>query len=268
MATVLYWFSGTGNSLYAARKVAAGLDDCELLPMAELSERERVSPDHEIVGLVFPMYFEGLPNLVRSFADKLEINSDQYVFAVATFGGGPSWVAGELKQILKHQLDAVFMVPMPGNYLPLYDIASGKKVKKLLSAAESTLKKITEEIRDRNRSSGSDSLPGKLLYRLFHKKWSRTAPGKDAKFMVTSDCISCGLCASVCPVGNVMIVDGSPQWRHRCEECLACVHWCPERAILISRKTAGQKRYHHPEITSGDICVQNLNRKIKKNNSV
>lgn len=257
MTTVLYWFSGTGNSLYAARKLAAELNDCELVPMASLSDREKVSPEHEVVGLVFPMYYEGLPNLVRSFVDKLKTNSDQYVFAVATFGGGPSWVAGELKQILQDQLDAVFMVPMPGNYLPLYDIPSEKKVNKLLSAAEVTLNDIIDQVRDRRKSPGSDSFPGKLLYWLLHNKWSRKAPGKDARFSVTSDCISCGLCASVCPVCNVMMEDGSPRWQHRCEECLACVHWCPERAILISRKTSGQRRYHHPDITSADISSQN-----------
>lgn len=267
MATVLYWFSGTGNSLYAARTIAADLDDCELIPIAGLSDRERVSSEHEAVGLVFPMYYEGLPNLVRAFAGKLETNSDQYLFAMVTFGGGPSWVAGELKQILSDRLDAVFMVPMPGNYLPLYSIASEKKVNKLLKAAEGTLKTITEQVRGRRKLPGSDSFTGKLLYWLLHRKWSEKAPGKGARFTVTSACVSCGLCASVCPVGNVVMVDGSPNRRQRCEECLACVHWCPERAILISKKTADQKRYHHPGVTSSDISVQNRGRESKKEKS-
>lgn len=257
MATVLYWFSGTGNSFYAARTIAAGLEDCELVPIAELSDKELVSPEHEAVGLVFPMYYEGLPNLVSTFAAKLETNFDQYLFAVVTFGGGPSWVAGALKQILQDRLDAVFMVPMPGNYLPLYNVASDKKIKQLLSAAEYTLKKITDQVRDRRRSPGSDSFPGKLLHRLLYRKWSEKAPGKDVRFTVTSACVSCGLCASVCPVGNIIMADGIPHWQHRCEQCLACVHWCPERAILISKKTAGQRRYHHPGVTSADISVQN-----------
>ena len=36
MKTIIYYFTGTGNSLAAAKKIAAALKDCELVPIASL----------------------------------------------------------------------------------------------------------------------------------------------------------------------------------------------------------------------------------------
>jgi MinD superfamily P-loop ATPase len=49
------------------------------------------------------------------------------------------------------------------------------------------------------------------------------------------------------------MVDGRPTWHHRCEQCFACLQWCPEEAIQFGTETAGKDRYHHPDVTLADM---------------
>ncbi|MDR3121471.1 MAG: flavodoxin, partial [Clostridiales bacterium] len=38
-----------------------------------------------------------------------------------------------------------------------------------------------------------------------------------------------------------------------CEQCMACIQFCPKRAINYRDKTQKRKRYHHPDITAQDL---------------
>ena len=44
-----------------------------------------------------------------------------------------------------------------------------------------------------------------------------------------------------------------PEWYHRCEQCFACLQWCPSKAIEFGPGMEGKKRYHHPDITVRDM---------------
>jgi MinD superfamily P-loop ATPase len=39
------------------------------------------------------------------------------------------------------------------------------------------------------------------------------------------------MCQSVCPVNNVKICNGRPKWLHKCELCMACINYCPQKTI-------------------------------------
>ena len=112
MKTVIYYFTGTGNSLAAARKIAAALGDTELVPIASLAGTHgEIAPGAERVGIAFPVYFAGLPAMVASFAARLRPGQARYVFAVATYGGSGAASAllqldGILRQHAVRGLDA------------------------------------------------------------------------------------------------------------------------------------------------------------------
>jgi len=88
MKTILYYFTGTGNSLAAAKKIAAALGDCELVPIASLKDRAgKIVPAADRVGIVCPVYDAGLPVIVKEFAERLDIGAVPYVFGIITFDG-------------------------------------------------------------------------------------------------------------------------------------------------------------------------------------
>ena len=75
----------------------------------------------------------------------------------------------------------------------------------------------------------------------------------DRDFWVDAKCSGCGTCAKVCPVGNIVMAEGRPHWRHACVQCLACIQWCPTQALQYGKKTPNYPRYHHPEATLKDM---------------
>jgi hypothetical protein len=51
------------------------------------------------------------------------------------------------------------------------------------------------------------------------------------------------------------MADGRPVWRHHCEYCLACFHWCPREAIESS-VLKSELKYHHPEVRAADMFLR------------
>jgi flavodoxin len=148
MKTMIYYFTGTGNSLAAAKKIAAVLGDCDLVPIASLQNiTGDITPPTDRVGIINPVYFAGLPVMVAEFARRLDLSQAKYVFSVVTFGGsGASPALQQLDDILKKRkgrgLDASFMVKMPGNYILMYGSPAGIKREKLLLAADKQIADI------------------------------------------------------------------------------------------------------------------------------
>lgn len=89
-----------------------------------------------------------------------------------------------------------------------------------------------------------DKTEMQLIYRL------------DASFASNANCTGCGLCAAVCPVRNITMVDGRPQWNHRFENCLACYNLCPYKAI-DSGLAHKDYYYLHPGYSARDARMQN-----------
>ena len=77
----------------------------------------------------------------------------------------------------------------------------------------------------------------------------------DKSFWVDEKCNACAICRSICPCGNIALEAGKPVWLHHCEQCLACIQWCPREAIQFGKKTPRYERYHHPEVTLQDMLA-------------
>jgi MinD superfamily P-loop ATPase len=86
----------------------------------------------------------------------------------------------------------------------------------------------------------------------------------DQAFQADENCNGCGVCARVCPVSNIRMVDDRPVWQHRCEQCFACLQWCSQEAIQFGSKTSGGKRYHHPDVKLADMLHLTPRRKVAK----
>ena len=57
-------------------------------------------------------------------------------------------------------------------------------------------------------------------------------------------CTGCGLCASRCPAGNLLLVRGRPVPQARCMFCYRCVNLCPRQAITVCYDRTVKVQYH------------------------
>jgi flavodoxin len=89
MKKTIYYFSGTGNSLYVAKKIQEQLRDAELIQITSKEQDRRPSIASDVLGFVFPVYAWGPPKLVEEFIKTAQFNAPDYLFAVATNAGGP-----------------------------------------------------------------------------------------------------------------------------------------------------------------------------------
>ena len=254
MNTIIYYFTGTGNSLAVAKKIAAVLGDCELVPVASLQiTTGDITPRADRVGIISPVYFAGLPLMVAGFAGRLDLSKAKYVFSIVTFGGsgaGPALrqLDGILKKRREHGLDAGFTVKMPGNYILMYESPKGAKRENILAMADAQIAEVAAAItRNEIRKLPSFFLSG-ILHAIAYPRFASHVHEDDRKFSVNEKCTSCGTCAAICPAANIEIIDGKPVWKHHCELCCGCIHLCPTEAIQAGSRTAARKRYHNPSV--------------------
>jgi len=269
MKTKIYYFTGTGNSLAAAKKIASGLEDCELVPIASMMETPGdIQPSADRVGIVCPVYFMGLPAMVALFAARLDLSNVHYTFSVVTCGGGGGEsTLAQLNKILKRRsargLSAGYFVVMPGNYILMYESPTGKKQETILTSANEEIKKITEEIVQCREQPLPRSFVSGLLHTLLYSRFISGVHKKDQKFSVNEDCTSCGICAAICPAKNIELVDKKPVWKQHCELCCGCINLCPTKAIQTGKKTVGRARYRNPDVSIPELRTSGEGRSVE-----
>ena len=271
MNTILYYFSGTGNSLVVARDLAAALGNTTLISIpralqapvagaAGAAAAADAAVAADAVGIVFPVYAWGLPRIVTDFISSRTWHGIPYLFAVCTCGGFPGGTLAQAGRALRAHggnLSAGFSIVMPGNYTALYGAIAEAKQQKLFERACARVAEIAVMIKERRNRKLEKSfflvnwLTG-FLYKFGMPKF-KTA---DIKFWVMDTCTHCGLCVKVCPRFNIDLKDGRPQWHGDCEQCMACLQWCPVEAVQFGQATKKRKRYHHPAVKAKDLFVK------------
>lgn len=244
---MIFYFSGTGNSLAAAKALLAKGE--ALVNMAEANREGRFTyqaAEGEAVGFVFPVYFYSLPMVVIDFLDRLQLKDATYLYAVITCGGGISQAGAVLKKKLSGrglQLDYVRELLMPDNYILLYP-NKAEGVAECLSKADESLKAIRNDIENRRKLRiGTNTLISDTMAAVYRQA------RKTKRFNVLSSCVGCGLCEKNCPEGVISLASGRPVWtKEKCTQCLACINRCLVRAIQYGKRTRKQGRYVHPEL--------------------
>lgn len=119
MLTEIYYFSGTGNSLYVARELQKRLPESDLVPIVRQLREDTFKTTADTVGLVFPNFCLTVPIPLHNFLKKVDVTSARYLFALCTRGGTPSDAFDYINALLKRQgrrLDAQINVTMPWNH--------------------------------------------------------------------------------------------------------------------------------------------------------
>lgn len=263
MKTTIYYFSGTGNSLAAAKKIATALGDCELVPVASLVDTPgRIVPAADRVGIVCPVYDSGIPVIVKVFAERLDLGAVPYAFGIVTMGrlgvSALHQLSGILEAGCNKKLTAAFAVRMPGNFPPVGVPPVGKKQEVILKKADAELAAIASAIRKGQTVPPSFAPVSTLLHYILYRPFSKNVHGMGTSFSVEDTCTSCGTCVTVCPAGNLRMENDRPVFLDRCELCCACLNFCPAEAIQLNffRGTKDRGRYRHPDLKIDDMKSQ------------
>lgn len=260
---MIFYFSGTGNSLYVAKDLAKNNNET-LISISALVRENKASyqytlKDDEAVGFVYPIYAWAPPKMVLEFIEKLEFKNykDNYIFSVATCGANIGNTVKIIEKILenkKMELNSAFSVAMPSNYIIMGDVEAKEEQNKKLSAVDIELKDINEAIGKRvtgmyDIEKGSFSwVRTSIINTLFSKAISTK------KFYADDKCTGCGICEKVCNCGTIK-VDKKPVWGDKCVQCLACVNLCPAKAIQYGKSTESKGRYKNPKISLEELKI-------------
>jgi len=249
MNTTIYYFTGTGNSLKVAKDLAIQLKDTELIQISKNNLEAKTKADK--IGIVFPVYFSGLPLMVKDFLEKLKIDKKTYVFAIPTCGRSPGRAIKQIQDILKLkeiELSSAFTVIMPGNYQIMYSPASLEKQKQIFTEEQTNIVAIAESInKGKIVKLNAKGILDAVIYSFF-KPYKQ-----DKNFRVDTKCNGCSTCSKVCPADNIKIVDKKPVWQNKCEQCMACMQWCPQQSIQYKKNTINRGRYQNPDIKLPEI---------------
>ena len=98
---MIYYFTGTGNSQAAAGFFSSRMGE-DMKSMAEAIKKKEFTceiGENETLGLVFPVYYWGLPTVVVHFLSHLKLTGKRpYVWAVITCGSGTGAADRQHKQ--------------------------------------------------------------------------------------------------------------------------------------------------------------------------
>jgi ferredoxin len=256
MESTIFYYTGTGNSLWVARTLAKLLGDTQLISISNWM-KEKKPVYSSCIGLVFPVHMWGVPSPIIKFISEIKSFTPKYLFAITVDAGQVANTLVQLQNTLKKiglTLNCGYEIKLPSNYIPWGGAEPREKQELKFTSAKSKLAGIVSTISNReSRPVEKGSLWERWLFTLIYKMSYDRIPKMDGKFWIDEKCNRCGICNRVCPAENIIMVDGKPTWNHRCEQCLACIQWCPQKSIQYGKNTPVYERYHHPETQLKDI---------------
>lgn len=265
----IYYFSGTGNSLYVTRELHKRIPESKIVPIVSLLNKDVIETNAEAVGFIFPIYFTSIPEVMKNFIKKLNLESTKYTFAIATRVGISHSAFYDIDKILKTKgrgLDSYFTLNMAGNN-PRFDYKAptDEELVKLEEVVNKEVESIQNVVIDKRKYQEKDTNTTTTIPSIFLRLISLVVPllqgaKKDNGFYADFKCIGCGTCEKVCLSGKIKIMDNKPIWQKdvKCYDCVACVNYCPERSIQMNSKTEKFERYSHPYATEDDIAAQKI----------
>ena len=285
---MIFYFSGTGNTKWAASKLAAATreDLISIAPYmrADDSSHNLAEPfilkENERLGFVFPVHGWRVPKLVREFISKMKIlrepsdasaenkakaedslKNRPFAYCVCTAGDSIGLTIENLNEVISQnpslqdlgitEVSSSYSLIMPESYigLPFMDVdPKEREIRKKENTAQE-LAVVCEEIFD--RKEGISRLVKGPIPWFFTKVvggFFENVLITDKRFHVEKDrCVKCGICANVCPVGDIKGGHGEyPVWLHHkdCLTCFTCYHHCPHHAIEFGNQTQKKGQYY------------------------
>ena len=248
---MVVYFSGTGNSRYAAKFIAHRLDDELLDAGAVLKSGENIvlHSDRPWV-FVSPTHGWRIPRVFEALLREGSFSGSRDAYFVMTCGDEIGAAAEKLRTLCADKgfvYRGVQQLVMPENYVAMFAVPDKGEAAAILEKALSDMAQAAGYIARGEDIPGSapgfaDKVKTRLANPLFYAFFV-----KSKKFYATDACVSCGKCAALCPTNAVTLISGRPRWGEGCVHCMACICYCPKKAIEYGRASLGKPRYKCPE---------------------
>ena len=242
---VLY-FTGTGNSRHIAERIAHALNDT-LISLNDRIKSGDITPlavNGRLV-LVMPTYAWRIPRIVRDHLLRTELRGARETWFVMDCGSEIG-NAAKYNRALCREKGLVYMgtaqIVMPENFIAMFNAPTVEEARRIVAKAEPFIDRAIAAIRAGHMFSPprkklydriASSAVNPVFYPLFVKANSFTA---------SDVCIGCGKCEKLCPLNNITLQNARPVWGTNCTQCMACICYCPTRAIEYGKKSAGKPR--------------------------
>lgn len=248
---MIFYFSGTGNSQLAAKRIA-GITGDELVSINDMLQANGSGDFHSDKPLVFvaPTYAWRIPRIVEKWIRDTRFDGNRDAYFVLTCGGNCGNAAKYIRELCTakgFRFRGLAEVVMPENYLAMFPTPNADECREILQRAEPVIDAIGAQIRSEEplpekRITPADRVESGPVNPLFYSLFVH-----DKKFTVTNACISCGKCAQRCPLNNITLEGGRPIWHGTCTHCMACIGGCPAKAIEYGEKSKSRNRYYIAE---------------------
>lgn len=244
---MILYFTGTGNSKYVADYLADKLQD-EVVSLNDMLKNNLplVVESEKPYVWIAPIYAWRFPDAVDELFRKIDFQGSRTFYFVATMGGD----SGNCYKICQKRVRDKGMiyggfadVKMPDNYFEGFAIENPQDMIDMVKATHPLLDKIAETVKkghtlDMRKKASGGAFKSSLVNYGFTKYMI-----PNTKFSISEDCTGCGKCAKLCPVNNIKMLLGRPDFSDKCMNCYACIHKCPQKAINIGKRTENKTRY-------------------------
>lgn len=248
---MIVYFSGTGNSRFAAEYLAKQLED-ELLDAGRNLKAGDRSSLHSDCPWVFvsPIYAWRMANVMTEYIRSIQLTGSRDAYFVLTCGGeigNAGKYAAQLCEEKGLNYKGALEVVMPENYIAMFNAPGVEESRTIVAKAKPVLECGGELIRQaapfpEPKTGLLDRLKSGPINEGFYRFYVKA----DA-FFTTDVCTGCGFCVESCPLNNIRLSDGKPVWNKNCTHCMACICGCPTQAIEYGKRSQGKPRYQCPK---------------------
>ena len=253
---MIFYFSGTGNTRWAAKQLAAATNEkLFFIPNELKTVCEYTLEENERIGFCFPVHGWQPPHIVRAFIERMHITnaSGHYAYALCTCGDSTGLAMAMFGKDLSARgitLSSCQSLIMPESYvcLPFMYTDTYEREREKKEKAKIDLDDYIKVVSERRQGYSHLTL-GLAPWTFSHVigEYFNRFMITDKKFTVDTDlCTHCGRCAKECPVGDI-VFENVPKWKNdsSCTCCLSCYHHCPVHAINYGRITRKRGQYYY-----------------------
>ncbi|MBF4694650.1 EFR1 family ferrodoxin [Fusibacter ferrireducens] len=240
--TAICYFSGTGNtkvvSELLAKEIAKIQGNMTILRNIEDMLRDMNGLIHmavDLIGIAYPIYGFGTPEIIKHFVDQFEPVQDRKVFILLT---GADYIrinhnatASIKRKLQKKGYEVIYerIIAMGSNWLMAYD---DHMVRLLYQAAQRKVVHMSIELQNEVRRIYQPNIAIRSTAPMINFCEEKMGAKIFGRFLYANpQCNHCGRCVKHCPSQNIRLEEGQIKFGNKCYMCMRCIYTCSQKAI-------------------------------------